>query len=155
MRDIEEIKNAFEKFSGKHGPKVIVPAEVLSVNEDELMVAVRFGNDAEVDDVRLKSVVKNGNHFVLLPVVGSIIQVARIENSDEYVVIAVDEITAVRCKVDNAEFKIDQDGFTLQQGDDSLGKVLQDLIEQILLIYAPKNTAAIQLIKDRADQFIK
>ncbi|RYZ21647.1 MAG: hypothetical protein EOO10_22270 [Chitinophagaceae bacterium] len=98
----EQIKEQLTNFSSKHGPAAIVPAEVVLVNEEEATVHVRFSDDSEIEDVRLKAVVTGAEGFYCLPVAGSQIQVARIENSDEYVVVAfsdIDKIVMVKGEV--------------------------------------------------------
>jgi hypothetical protein len=150
----EETKKELAKFAGHYGPAAVLPATVLSVNDDDT-VEIEFSDGAVVDDARLKSVVKDGNKFLLVPAVNSIVLVAKIENSDEYYVIAVDEITEVLAVIGNTKVQVNATGLLFERGNDTLGKVLQDLIAEVLKIYAPMNKPVIAQIKLRADQLLK
>jgi hypothetical protein len=126
----EDIKNQFSTFSGKFGPAAILPASVLAVNDDNT-AKVQFSDDSIVDDARLRSVVKDGNYFLLIPKENSIVQVARIENSDEYLVIAVEEITAVKVLIGGVKVEVDENGFKVENGADGLKEVLQMIIQAV------------------------
>lgn len=56
----EDIKNELNKHASRFGPKSILPAKVVAVNSDDTIKVV-FSNDVEIDDCRLKAVVKGGN----------------------------------------------------------------------------------------------
>lgn len=166
MNDLiqEQTRDEFKKFSAQFGPSVIIPAEVVSVNTNDDTVHVRFSDEAEIDDVRLKSIVQNGNKFLLIPKVGSIVQVARIENSDELIVVAVDEITELLLVIGTVKASIDATGFLFEKGNETLKKLLDDLIAQILLLTVPTNVGpsgtplnaqAITNIKNRVNTFFK
>jgi hypothetical protein len=104
-KEQDDINREFENFSRRHGPAAIVPAEVISVNEDEATVHIKFSDDSEIDDARLKSVISDDAGIYALPSVGSTIQVARIENSDEYIVVAMDKVEKVVIKNDGSSLK--------------------------------------------------
>jgi hypothetical protein len=135
----QQIKDQFLKVAAKVGPDVILPATVLNVNDDDTL-HVQFSDDSEIDDVRLRSVVKDGNRFVILPAVGSTVQVARIENSDEYVVIAVEDITKSKCVIGSTSFDIDAAGILLQKDNDTLKQALKLLIEAVQAIVVIQGT---------------
>lgn len=130
-KDIQDIGRALSDFSSKYGPASILPAEVLQVNGDDT-ISVRLSDGVEIEDVRLRSVVKVGNKVLLIPKVGSIVQIARIENSEEFLVIAVEEITSVLFIIGTARFEVDQAGFLIKKGAESLGKLVADLLDAIL-----------------------
>lgn len=129
-RDLEDIKTQMTDFSKKFGPSVIVPAIVFAVNADDT-IHVIFSHGAEIEDARLKSVVKAGNKFLLIPKIGSVVQVAKIENSDEYLVIAVDEITEVIYVIDGVQFSFDENGFVIKKGTDTVKDVLKLIVEAV------------------------
>ena len=135
----QQIKDQFYNIAGKVGPVAIAPATVLKVNSDAT-VHIRFSDDSEIEDARLKSVIKEGNQFLILPANGSIVQVARIENSDEYVIIAVEEITEIKCLIDAVVFSINTDGFLLKKENASLKETLKLLIEAVQAIVVIQGT---------------
>lgn len=174
----EQIKTELIKLASSYGPAMVMPVKVTAINNDDT-VSVEFGDGSTVDDVRLKAVVKSGNKFILVPKVGSTVQVASLEGSSEYVVIATDEITDVKLKVDNVtmelraeglffengtdKFHIDG-GFLIEKNGDSLKKVLDDLFTAIKAITVPTNVgpsgtpinfAVFEAIKVRAGNLLK
>ena len=152
-KENEDIKLELAKFAGQFGPEIIVPATVLEVNADNTL-KIEFSDESTVDDARLKSVVKDGNKVLFIPKVDSIVQVARIGNSDEYLVIAVEEIDEVvyiigdyqfkmtdegfvLTKGSTIEFSIKDDGFKIKKGSDTqkdINKLLIEAVQQIVVI---------------------
>lgn len=124
----EQIKVELAKFSDKHGPAAIVPATVLAINNDDT-VHVQFSDDSEIDDVRLRSVVKAGDKVLLIPKVGSIVQVAKIENSDEYLIIAVEEITDVVYVIGGTRYEANNRGHLIEAQGETLLQIVLDLID--------------------------
>jgi|GEM_PF-3358194 len=136
MKEHDEIKEQLGNFASKYGPAAVMTAKVTAVNGDDT-VAVIFGDDSTVDDARLKSVVKAGDHFVLVPKIGSVVQVSRLGNSDEYVVIAVDEITEIKSKIETASLSFNDAGFVIKKGGNTLWdaqKLLIEAVEKILVL---------------------
>lgn len=126
----EQIKEQLGRFAQQYGPSVIMPAIVTAVNEDDT-VSVQFLEGGVIDDCRLKSIVKGGDKFVLVPVVGSVVLIARVDNSDEYYVCAVHEITDFICAIDNTTFKQSGKGFQISKGSDSIREALELIIESV------------------------
>ena len=88
----EQLKEAFTIFSRKHGPAAVLPATVTAVNNDDT-IALVFSDGSTVDDARLKAVVKAGDKYMIVPAAGTNVLACKIENSDEYYVLACDEIS--------------------------------------------------------------
>ncbi len=87
-----DIKTQLKHFAAQFGPASILPAVVMAVNEDDT-IQIKFSDESTIEDCRLKSVVKDGNKVLLIPAVASNVLVGRIDNSDEYVVLSIDEIS--------------------------------------------------------------
>lgn len=137
MDEISEIKSLFNKAAGRVGPSCFHPAKVLAINDNNTCI-VRFSTGALVDDARLKSVVKDGDHFVTVPAVGSIVLVASIENSGEFVVLAVDEPEVIKGKWGTLEYELNADGLRLKRGDDTLlsgALKLVEAVNQVMVLY--------------------
>jgi len=113
-KELDQIREGLEQFSAKRGPAAIIPAVVKTVNEDDNTIAVVFSDEVQIDDVRLRSVVKSGNKTVRFPKVESVVLVGCIENSDEYVCIAMEEVDKVLYVIDNTKVETTADGHLIQ-----------------------------------------
>lgn len=142
----EQIKDEFGSFAAKFGPAVILPATVTAVNENDT-IALLFSDDSTVDDARLKAVVNDGNKVLFIPAVGSNVLVAKIENSEEYIVIAVDEISDIIYVIDDVQYEISADGFLIKKGDDTLKDALVTFIEAVeaIIVMQGRNPDRIKL----------
>lgn len=141
----EQIREQFSIFAGKVGPKTIVPATVTAVNENDT-IDILFTGGAE-DEARLRSVVKAGNKLVLIPKIGSTVLVARIENSDEYIVIALEEITDVLYEIDSVKYEVGGEGFLIKKGADTLRDALVTFVEAVetIVVMQGRNVDRIKL----------
>ena len=162
-KDLEDIKDQLGKFAAKHGPTAIIPVTVTAINEDDT-VAVEFSDDSVIDDVRLRSVVKDGNKVLIIPTVGSVVLVGRIENSEEYVVLAVEEISEIKYVIGDTTFSMTDAGFLIQRGTETNKKLLQDILSRIEELTVPTNTgpsgvplnkAAFTAIKNRVQNLFR
>lgn len=137
MDDLFEIKALFGKAAGRVGPAQFFPVVVKAVYED-YTCAVEFSTGAICPDARLKSVVKDGDCFVMVPKLDSIVLVASLENSEEFVILAVDEPSAIIGKWGTLEYELNENGLRLQEGNDTLLSGLTKLVEavqQVMVMY--------------------
>lgn len=148
---LEDIKNQFGDFSNKRGPAAVFPAGVTAVNDDDT-VKVLLSDNVEIDDVRLRSVIKAGNKIVLVPKVGSIILIARIENSEEFFCVAVEEISDVVYKIGEVVFSIDEAGFVVKKDNDDLKEALIKIIDAVqkIIVLQGTNPDRAKLIEAKA-----
>lgn len=142
----EQIKNELGRFSGKYGPAAIVPAVVKAINADDT-IAIEFSDESTVDDARMKSVVADGNKVLLIPKVGSVVLVGAIENSSEYVVLSVHEVTEFKTEIDDVTYSMNATGFLLQKQNDTLNSALIDLIEAVepIIVIEGRNLNRVKL----------
>jgi len=130
MNGTEQIKEELKNFSSKHGPAALIPAVVTAINEDDT-VTVKLSDDVVIEDVRLKSVVKDGTKFIITPAENSNILIGRIENSEEFFVAVIDEVKSVNIEIGDMSFFIDENGIVMNGG--SLhGLVTRDGVKQQL-----------------------
>jgi hypothetical protein len=148
----QQIKDQLNNIAGKIGPAAIVPATVLSLNSDT--VHIQFSDGSEIEDCRLKSVVKDSNHFFLLPAIGSTVLAGKIENSDEYVVIAVDEITDIIGLVGNVTLSVNKDGFLIKKDNATLKDALKLLIDAVQAIVVLQGTNPNQVKLQQAQDMV-
>ncbi|MGQ0739144.1 MAG: hypothetical protein ACT4OJ_08815 [Bacteroidota bacterium] len=145
---MEQIRERLKALAAGVGPVQTILATVDSVNEDEL-TCVLDEEGVKLYDVRLRPVINGNESVTLIPKVVSWVLATRIEEDSEWMVIAADEVEKYRIVVGNMLFEMAGGKFMVKSGDENLGKCIDDLIAEILLIYAPKNTAAITAIKNR------
>lgn len=99
------------------------------------------------NDIRIRSQAQGGKGIIILPKAGSIILVARIGNSNELYVAAFSEVDQVLWQMGDTSFKFTEAGaemvkkdktaflqgdlFTIKTQNESLKKILSDLIDAI------------------------
>lgn len=144
----QQIRERLRALAALEGPLQTLLATVESVNLEEY-TCVLNDEGIIIHDVRLRPVINNKESITLVPKVGSWVMAIRIEDDADWMVMAVDEIERYRIVSGDMLFEMNAGKFMVQSGAENLGKCIDDLIEQIQLIYAPKNTAEIMLIKNR------
>ncbi|SHM20808.1 hypothetical protein [Chitinophaga sp. CF418] len=134
----------------------IIPAQVEESNKETATIDVVTFEGVHIYDVRLRSVIdKDGKGVLIFPVKGSSVLMARINRSDNYIVISVQEPELLKCTVGEKYLELDKDGLQLSAGEESLKKCLDDLLDEILTIYAPMNKSAFTDIKKRLAKLLK
>jgi hypothetical protein len=108
--------------------------------------------DAPVLDVRLTVNPDATNYFAVIPKVGSLVIVTFL-NKDVAFVSLVDEPDKLVYKSGDLIFEV-TDKFKIQKGVVNLGTLMTDLTQEVINIYAPKNVAALTLIKTKFTQLL-
>ncbi len=125
----DDIKEQLASFAAQYAPSTIVNATVVSVDENEATVVVTLVSGLEIDDVRIRSVVKAGNKCVLIPKTGTNILIGQIEGEHDYVVIAVEDIEKILYEFGSVKMRIDDGGFLLKKGTENMQKLLKDILD--------------------------
>lgn len=156
-KQTEEIKKGLEQLALRFGPAAIQPATVKSIDADDT-ITVELSSDLEIEGVRLRSVVKSGDKVVIEPKVGSVVQIAAIDNSKEFIVVAVEEIEKITIQKGTLLIVVD-DKLEVKKGSDSLSKIITDMILEInkivVLVGTSPNVAALTAIDVRQKLFLK
>lgn len=140
MEHDEQIREALRDMAGRFGPMQTMLAKVKSVDEDEktCVLIEEIGEDElEIPDVRLRPVAIDDNGLIIFPKADTYVLAARIENDEEWMVIAVDEADKIKWTVGTCKFEVD-DGFLIKKGDNTLKDIIQMIIEavqQIVVVY--------------------
>jgi hypothetical protein len=150
----EQIRRSLADFAKKHGPAQSIIATVGSVNEDEFTCDLIDGDD-QWFDVRLRPVINGKESITLFPKVGSWVMAIRIESDEEWMLIAADQIEKYRMVVGETIIEYDGVKIHVSNSQTSLKGILDDLITEVIAIYAPKNVAALQALKVKVDQLFK
>ncbi|MFC4163997.1 hypothetical protein ACFOWU_10045 [Epilithonimonas zeae] len=126
------------------------PAEVISVDKESGTCTVDDG-EIQYEDVQLSSIVDGKkNQLFIFPLVGSSVLVSPIEEDINWLYVEVySEVEAVDWKIDNVNFNIDKDGFLLKKENETLKKLMVDLITAIRQMKFTTNTGStITLVND-------
>lgn len=128
MSTPEQIRKAFEEMAKKEGPAVSNIAKVKSVDETKATCVLVDENGMEIFDVRLRPVLTGNKSFILVPKVGSFVLAVRVEDDDDWMIIAADEIEKIGYYIGTAIFEMDSTGFLLKKENETLKKIMVDLI---------------------------
>lgn len=169
MATPEQIRAALEEMAKKSGPAVSNIAKVKSVNEIKATCTLIDEDGLEYLNVRLRPVLTGKKSFILVPKIGSQVLAVRVEDDDDWMIIAADEITKIGYYIGNAIFEIDANGFLLKKENETLKKLMTDLISAIkamsFTLTTPdtingsttllNNLAQFTAIETRINQFLK
>lgn len=169
----DEIRKALGEFSSKYGPQNTMLATVKSVDEGEFTCVLQDDDNGELEytDVRLRPVLDGNESITIFPKSGTWALAVRLEESEEWMVIAVGEADKVHSKVETeikdvvgtTEFTI-KDGFLMKKDAETMKKIMDDLLQAIQQLTVntnvgpssvPINIATFVAIKVRVDQFFK
>lgn len=179
MENEPNIAGVIKKISKSSDEVYAKVCEVLEVNATDKTIDVKPIDDtAEIFNVRLQAESETGG-LVLIPKVGSMVLVVFL-NKNNAAVVNTSEITNYELKIENCEllihkdgfllkredvqFQIDQEGFLLKKENETLKKLMADLITAIkALKFTTNNGPTINLIniadfialENRFNQFLK
>lgn len=137
--------------------------EVLEIDQDEKTINVKPVDDtAEIYNVRLQAESETGG-LVLFPKVGSMVLVVFI-NKNNAAVVNTSEVEKLSLVIESCSFEVDNSGFLLKKENETLKKLMADLIKAIkALKFTTNNGPTINLIniadfialENRFNQFLK
>ena len=179
MAGEENFAEAIKKLANTNDEVYAKVCEVLEIDQDEKTVNVKPVDDtAEIYNVRLQAESETGG-LVLFPKVGSMVLVVFI-NKNNAAVVNTSEIEKLELVIEKSELQIDKDkflfkreqvqlevdqaGFLLKKENETLKKLMADLITAIkALKFTTNNGPTINLIniadfialENRFNQFLK
>lgn len=150
--DIDYIKSELDLFSSKRGPAALIAVTVLNTNEDDSTVEVQLDGGATIDDVQLRSIVKDGGKVVLIPKQKSIVLIASINNSTEYYVVAVEEVEKIIYQIGESSYVLTGDGHVISKGSDLLWDGMKLLFEslEVIMVMQGNNPDFVKLAQAKA-----
>lgn len=128
MATAEQIRAKLKEMAKSDGPAVSSIAKVKSVDETKATCVLIDEDGQEIFDVRLRPVLTGNKSFILVPKVGSYVLAVRVEDDDDWMVIAADEIEKIGYYIGTMIFEIDAFGFLLKKENETLKKIMVDLI---------------------------
>ena len=168
MENEPNIAGVIKKISQSSDEVYAKVCKVLEVNATDKTIDVKPIDDtAEIFNVRLQAESETGG-LVLIPKVGSMVLVVFL-NKNNAAVVNTSEIEKFELVIENVELQIDKDGFLLKKDNETLKKLMADLIAAIeamsFTVTTPDtingtttlmtNLAQFSSIKTRFNQFLK
>lgn len=163
----EDLIEAFRQF--KKRDVDTFPALVISVDKEEGTCTVQ-ADDLEYTNVQLSAIIEGSDQkFYLFPAVESFVLVSPInEDIHRLYVEAYSEIESLDLNIDKVRFQVDKNGFLMQKENETLKKLMSDLIGAIkamgFVVSTPSgpgatttlnNTAQFEAVENRFNQFLK
>jgi exosome complex RNA-binding protein Csl4 len=146
MADENDLAGALKTLTKTSDEVYAKVCEVLEIDQDEKTINVKPVDDtAEIYNVRLQAESESGG-LVLFPKVGSMVLVVFI-NKNNAAVVNTSEIEKLDLVIEGVNLQIDKDGFLLKKENETLKKLMVDLIMAIKALKFTTNTGStIQLV---------
>lgn len=130
MATIAQIRERIEEMAKSHGPAVSNIAKVKSVNENLATCVLEDEDGQEILNVRLRPVLSGKKSFIQIPKVGTYVLAVRIEDDEDWMVIACDEVTKISYTVGDVVFELTEK-IQLKAGGESLADLMDELFAAI------------------------
>lgn len=159
----EQIREGFKQMAKAHGPAVSNIAKVKSVDENQAICVLVDEDDQEFFNVRLRPVLSGNKSFILVPKVGSYVLALRVEDDDDWMVVAADEVSKVGYYIGNTIIEL-TDKIHIEANNESLANLMDDLftaIGNMVFVTPSGNTTALvnapefTTLKTRFKQLLK
>lgn len=130
-------------------------ADVVEVDKENGTCTVK-DDDIEYYDVQLSSIIDGAKKQLwIYPVVGSSVLVSPIEEDIKQLYIEVySEVEQVDWNIDNVKFNFDKNGFLLKKENETLAKLMSDLLKEIQKMKFTTNTGSTILLVNKP-QFLE
>lgn len=153
MEEIAKLREQFLKSAAAFGPMALHDAVVLAVSDEDFTCDIEL-DEIPVYGVRLRAVVSENQSIDVLPKAGSQVIVGKI-NEGDYIVFSCDEISLYRVTTGITVLTMDTTGVLIQKGEESLKKILTDLVNGVLSVAAPKDVPSITGLILRINDLLK
>lgn len=130
MATAEQIREGFKQMAKNDGPAVSNIAKVKSVDESKAICTLIDEDGQEIFNVRLRPVLTGKKSFILVPKVGSYVLAVRVEDDDDWMIIACDEVTKVAYYIGNTTLEL-TDKVHIEAGGENLANLIDDLFAAI------------------------
>ncbi|MEI7486870.1 MAG: hypothetical protein WCJ72_05580 [Chryseobacterium sp.] len=145
MATPEQIRAGFEALAKSHAPAVSNIARVKSVDENNATCTLIDEDEQEFLEVRLKPVISDNKSFLQIPKLGTYVLAVRIEDDDDWMIIACDEVDKFLWIVGDTKLEL-TDKILLEANNQNLLSLMERLFTVIERGYQTNTGATIQLI---------
>ncbi|KFF26806.1 hypothetical protein [Chryseobacterium vrystaatense] len=106
MATPEYIREGLRQIASSHAPAVSNIAQVKFVDEEKAICILIDEDGQEYLDVRLRPVLTGNKSFIQIPTIGSYVLAVRVEDDDDWMVIACDEVEKFYWKTGTANLEL-------------------------------------------------
>jgi hypothetical protein len=137
----EQIRQLLDERAARVGPSPTMLATVQSVNEAEATCVLWDEETAlEYYDVRLRPVLDGKESITIFPKVKSWCLAVRLENTEEWMVVACSEADKWRLKTGEAIIEQDATGLQIKKQNDTLRQALELIIQAVMKVMVIQGT---------------
>lgn len=154
MATAEQIRKGLEDMAKSHAPAVSNIATVKSVDEEKGTCVLIDEDEQEYLDVRLKPVLSGNKSFMQIPKIGTYVLAVRIEDDEDWMVIACDEVEKFLWITATCILEI-SDKFLIEANNQNLLTLMQRLFTVVERGYQTNTGVTIKLILDTEMASIK
>lgn len=138
----ENARRALKEFTRTHYHE---QGEVLSVDEQAYTCVVKLPQGNELPDVMLKALREAEKGAVMIPAIGSTVQLLCV-GEPEWMVIAADEISKVIWYVDGTKLEVTKDVFKINDGANGGVPIASNVVDRLNKVEEDLNTLRTKLI---------
>lgn len=159
----EQIRKRLQEMAKNDGPAVSNIARVKSVDEEKGTCILVDEDEQEIFNVRLRPVLSGKKSFILVPKVDCFVLAIRVEDDDDWMVIAADEVEKMGYYLGNTTMEL-TDKVHVEANGESLATLIDGLFTAIgnMVFVTPSgnttalvNTAEFTDLKTRFKQLLK
>ena len=143
----EEIRESLAAHAKRYGPMQTIIAEVQSVDEPNYICTMVDEDELIYENVRLRPVLDGNQSTTIFPKVGTWVLAIRIEEEEQWMVIAAGEGARYRIKIGTCTLETDGEHWSITKGNDSLKDVMKLTIEAVqkVIVLQGRNPDMIKL----------
>ncbi|AZA84787.1 hypothetical protein C1637_18570 [Chryseobacterium lactis] len=130
MATPEYIREGLKQIASSHAPAVSNIAQVKSVNEEKATCILIDEDGQEYLDVRLRPVLTGNKSFIQIPKVGSYVLAVRVEDDDDWMIIACDVVEKFYWKTESANLEL-SDKIHMEANGKNFAKLVDTLFDAI------------------------
>lgn len=128
---IEDIRQKLGDLAGSSGPAVSNIAKVKSVDENGAVCVLEDEDGQEIPEVRLRPVLTGKKSFLQIPKIGSLVLAVRIEDDEDWMIIACDEVDKFLWATDTTKVEL-TDKVHISANNKNMAELIDKLFEAIL-----------------------
>lgn len=111
-----DIRRRLHEMAGSYAPDVSNIATVKNVNEEKCTCTLADDDGQEFFEVRLRPVTGRNKSLLQIPKIGSFVLAVRIESSEEWMIVACDEVEKVQLIVGKSEIVVTENDILMNDG---------------------------------------